>query len=241
MAPSPGGQYQQPQQPVQYQQYQQQPVEYQQQYQQQPVQYQQQPAQYQQPAAPVQQQQAWNTAVDPASGNTYWYNVYTGETSWTPPPPAAMPPPPPAGQPMQGQSQAQAQQAERLGQGKTKRNPDADRIVNKADVYLAMLKQDSTTRTLARHYGNIAESNQVFADPEIERIRNTVIDNPYVQKEKEMIETADDEMLPVQLLQNEAMEARRKEEIEQKGAQSGPKYKQKLEQMKNRSRKSSGQ
>lgn len=228
-------QYQQ-QQPDQYQQYQQQPAQYQQYPQQQPVQYQQ-----PQPAAPV-QQQAWNSAVDPASGNTYWYNVYTGETSWTPPPPAAMPPPPPpAGQPMQpmqGQSQAQAQQAERLGQGKTKRNPDADRIVNKADVYLAMLKQDSTTRTMARHYGNIDASNQVFADPEIERIRNTVIDNPYVQKEKEMIETADDEMLPVQLMQNEAMEARRKEEIEKKGAQSGPKYKQKLEQMKNRRKNS---
>ena len=155
-----------------------------------------------------------------------------------------MPPPPPAGQPMQAQgqsqAQAQAQQAERLGQGKTKRNPDADRIVNKADVYLAMLKQDSTTRTMARHYGNIDASNQVFADPEIERIRHTVIDNPYVQKEKEMIETADDEMLPVHLMQNEAMEARRKEEIAKKGAQSGPKYKQKLEQMKNR-RKNSGQ
>ena len=148
-------------------------------------------------------------------------------------------PPMPQGQ-GQSQAQAQAQQAERLGQGKTKRNPDADRIVNKADVYLAMLKQDSTTRTMARHYGNIDASNQVFADPEIERIRNTVIDNPYVQKEKEMIETADDEMLPVQLMQNEAMEARRKEEIEKKGAQSGPKYKQKLEQMKNR-RKGSGQ
>lgn len=140
----------------------------------------------------------------------------------------------------QSQAQAQAQQAERLGQGKTKRNPDADRIVNKADVYLAMLKQDSTTRTMARHYGNIDASNQVFADPEIERIRHTVIDNPYVQKEKEMIETADDEMLPVHLMQNEAMEARRKEEIAKKGAQSGPKYKQKLEQMKNR-RKNSGQ
>jgi hypothetical protein len=237
------------QQPLDPQNYQQQPVQYQQPYQQQqPVEYQQQqqPAQYQQypqyQQQPVQYQQpvpAWNTAVDPASGNTYWYNAQTGETSWTPPP-GAVPPPPPAGQPMQqaqGQTQAQVQQAERMGQGKSKRNPDADRIVNKADVYLAMLKQDSTTRTMARHYGDVYGSNQVFADPEIERIRNTVIDNPYVQKEKEMIETSEDEILPIQMLQQEAQEAKMKEEIEKKGASAGPQYKQKLEQMKNRRNK----
>ena len=210
-----------------------------QQYQQQ-QQYQQPPQQYQQQAAP-QQQQAWYTAVDPTSGNTYWYNIYTSETSWTPPP-GAIPPPPPVGQPMQqaqgqGQAQAQSKDAQRLGQGKTKRNPDADRIVNKADVYLAMLKQDSTTRTLARHYGDVEGSNQVFADPEIEIIRNTVIDNPYVQKEKELIETTDDEMLPITMMQSEAQEQKRKQEIAEKGAATGPQYKQKLEQMKNRRNK----
>ena len=193
------------------------------------------PQQYQQQAAP--QQQAWSTAVDPASGNTYWYNIYTSETSWTPPP-GAIPPPPPVGQPMQqaqGQGQTQSSRdAQRLGQGKTKRNPDADRIVNKADVYLAMLKQDSTTRTMARHWGDVEASNQVFADPEIEEIRNTVIDNPYVQKEKELIETADDELLPITMMQSEAREQRRKQEIAEKGAATGPQYKQKLEQMKNR-------
>jgi len=217
-------QQQQPQDP---QQHQQQPLDPQQ-YQQQPVQYQQQPVQYQQPV------QAWSTAVDPTSGNTYWYNIYTGETSWTPPP-GAIPPPPPVGQqPLQTMQQGQAQDNERMGQGRNKRNPDADRIVNKADVYVAMLKQDSTTRTLARHYGQIDASNQVFADPEIEKIRNTVIDNPYVQKEKDLLETADDEMLPIRMLQDQAMEAKRKEEIEKKGAETGPQYKQKLEQMKNR-------
>lgn len=34
----------------------------------------------------------WQEAVDPASGNPYWYNSETGESSWTPP--AALPPPP---------------------------------------------------------------------------------------------------------------------------------------------------
>ncbi len=38
----------------------------------------------------------WQAVVDPASGNTYWWNTATNATSWTPPPeptPAAAPPP----------------------------------------------------------------------------------------------------------------------------------------------------
>ena len=60
------------------------------------------------------------------------------------------------------------------------------------------------------------------------------IDNPYVQKEKDLIETADDELLPITMMQSEAQEQRRKQEIAEKGAATGPQYKQKLEQMKNR-------
>ena len=37
----------------------------------------------------------WQQATDPASGNPYWYNAETGESSWTPPTPAAPPPAPP--------------------------------------------------------------------------------------------------------------------------------------------------
>lgn len=38
---------------------------------------------------------SWLEAADPATGNPYWYNAETLETSWTPPPSSAPPPPPP--------------------------------------------------------------------------------------------------------------------------------------------------
>ena len=189
--------------------------------QQQPMQQQQQV--YDQNGNPV---PAWNTAVDPASGNTYWYNVFTGETSWNPP--GAPPPPPPPPQPAQPQQQQQRRAL--VGGGGSRRNPDADRVVNKADVYLAMLKQDSTTRTMARHYGDIDASNEVFTDPEIENIKNMVIDNPYLEKEKELIETSAEEMLPIVMLNAE--EEAKKQIPEQ--AKKGPNYKDRLAQMKNK-------
>ena len=51
--------------------------------------------------------------------------------------------------------------------------------------------------------------------------------------EKELIET-DGEMPPITVVQSEAQDQRRKQEIAEKGAATGPQHKQKLEQMKNR-------
>lgn len=202
------------------------------------------PGQPQQPPQQPQEQQAydqygnpvpaWNTAVDPASGNTYYYNVFTGETSWNPPGAPRPPPPPPQPQPQQQQAAAPKTL---LGSQGGRRNPDADRVVNKADVYLAMLKQDSSTRAMARHYGDIEGSNQVFADPEIHKIKDMVLENPYLEKSKELVEASPEEMLPIIMLQNQEDEAQQLPEKVKKG----PNYKERLAQMKNKKKGGGGQ
>jgi len=47
------------------------------------------------------------------------------------------------------------------------RNRDADMISTTADVYMAQLKRDSTSRNLARYAGDDASANHVFWDPKI--------------------------------------------------------------------------
>ena len=85
---------------------------------------------------------------------------------------------------------------------------------------------------MARHYGDIEASNQVFADPEIESIKNMVIDNPYVEKSKELVETSDEEVLPIMMLPSKEHERETSAEKAQ-----GPKYNEQLERMKNKKKK----
>jgi len=85
--------------------------------------------------------------------------------SYAPPPQGYAPPPPVPQQTNQ-----------------PKRNPDADRIINKADVYLAQLKVDSTTRVMARARGDIDASNEVFTNPKINQLEEEVLKNPYLDE-----------------------------------------------------------
>eukprot|EP00562_Extubocellulus_spinifer_P020360 CAMPEP_0178586510 /NCGR_PEP_ID=MMETSP0697-20121206/25958_1 /TAXON_ID=265572 /ORGANISM="Extubocellulus spinifer, Strain CCMP396" /LENGTH=565 /DNA_ID=CAMNT_0020222637 /DNA_START=32 /DNA_END=1729 /DNA_ORIENTATION=- len=78
------------------------------------------------------------------------------------------------------------------------RNRDADIISNTADVYLAQLKRDSTTRNLARYAGDDERANTVFDDEAIADIKPPE-ENPYLkerrERERNMVETVPDEML----------------------------------------------
>ena len=82
------------------------------------------------------------------------------------------------------------------------RNPDADRISNSSDAYLAQLKRDSTVRTQARQAGDDAKANEVFTDPEIDKIRKDLENDPKYRAEQEkmrdMLDTSEEEMLEVQ-------------------------------------------
>ena len=107
------------------------------------------------------------------------------------------------------------------------RNKDADAIVNSADLYFAQLKRDSTTRNYARYRGDDEKANEVFHDPSIAQIKMHV--NPYLQeqkeKEKDLLETAPDEML---IFQDYSDEPRKPKSY------AGVSYKEKLAQIKAR-------
>ena len=96
---------------------------------------------------------------------------------------------------------------------------------------MAMLKQDSSTRTMARHSGDIEGSNAVFEDPGIETIRNMDMDNPYIDKSKELVEYS---VMPV-MMQDQSDEG----EFSERSAR-GPNYRERLAQMKNRRRRGDG-
>ena len=78
------------------------------------------------------------------------------------------------------------------------RNKDADAIANESDVYFARLKRDSTSRNYARYAGDNTKANEVFFDPAIPEIKGPE-ENPYrkeqKERERELIETAPEEML----------------------------------------------
>lgn len=156
----------------------------------------------------------WNTAVDPATGNTYWYDPLTRETSWNPP-------------------KAPQPQQQHFGAGSRKLNPDAGRVINKADQHMAMVQQDSSTRTMARHSGDIKVSSAVFTDPRIETIREMDMENPYIDKSKELVEYS---VTPsIIQLHNQSDEG----EVSERAAR-GSNYKELLAQMKNQKRGGDG-
>ena len=68
------------------------------------------------------------------------------------------------------------------GGKKVGRNRDADTIANKADVYFAQLKRDSTVRTIARHEGDLERANAVFADEGVKELENIITVNPYLKE-----------------------------------------------------------
>jgi len=150
---------------------------------------------------------------------------------------AAVPPPPPPTLPSTSTGGGVTRtKAER----KTGRNRDADSISNTADIYFAQLKRDSTVRTAARQAGDLDTANQAMAHPDIEKMKDLVNKNPYLNAEKEqkakeeeeqyqklmkMLGTSEDEELPVGGYA--ASEQRRYDE-----AMKGPSYKEKLEERK---------
>jgi len=79
------------------------------------------------------------------------------------------------------------------------RNRDSDMISNSADVYLAQLKRDSTTRNLARYAGDDAKANAVFHDAEGLAAIKGPEENPYLkerrERERDLVETVPEEML----------------------------------------------
>ena len=138
------------------------------------------------------------------------------------PPPAPAPEqlyyPPPVMAAKQPMGPAVAPDGRRIG-----RNRDADAIVNSSDVYFAQLKQDSRSRNMARYSGDDNRANAVWHDPEIQNIKLHI--NPYMEeqrkKEKQLLETSEDELLEPVLFAREP-------EIKQT---KGPSYKDKLKQM----------
>jgi len=89
---------------------------------------------------------------------------------------AAVPPPPPPTLPSASAGGVTRTKAER----KTGRNRDADSISNTADIYFAQLKRDSTVRTAARQAGDLDTANQAMAHPDIEKMKDLVNKNPYL-------------------------------------------------------------
>jgi len=89
---------------------------------------------------------------------------------------AAAPPPPPPTLPSASAGGVTRTKAER----KTGRNRDADSISNTADIYFAQLKRDSTVRTAARQAGDLDTANQAMAHPDIEKMKDLVNKNPYL-------------------------------------------------------------
>jgi hypothetical protein len=61
------------------------------------------------------------------------------------------------------------------------RNPDADKIANASDLYLAQLKRDSSVRTLGRIRGDDEVSEAVFEDEGIKVLDGLLKANPYLQ------------------------------------------------------------
>jgi hypothetical protein len=106
------------------------------------------------------------------------------------------------------------------------RNRDADAINNSADLYFAQLKRDSQSRNMARYQGDEETANKVFADPGIQELSIRL--NPYLQeqqaKEKELLETSEDERLELMDLE----EPRMNRDKEYRGIS----YKEKLQQKK---------
>jgi hypothetical protein len=115
------------------------------------------------------------------------------------------------------------------------RNRDADTISNSADAYLARLKRDSTTRNLARYVGDEQKANEVFHDPGIQDIQAPEL-NPYLeeqrQRERDMLETAPEEMLIFQEYNDEKSAADK--------TYSGISYKDKVAQLKARRNNNGG-
>ncbi|GAX24977.1 hypothetical protein FisN_2Lh256 [Fistulifera solaris] len=104
------------------------------------------------------------------------------------------------------------------------RNRDADAIVNSADLYFAQLKRDSSVRNMARYSGDDEFANQVFADPSIKEISMHV--NPYMEKEKLLVDTSPDEMiLPTMFVDDRQ---------EQDESYAGISYKERMMQKRNK-------
>ena len=114
------------------------------------------------------------------------------------------------------------------------RNKDADVISTAADVYLAKLKRDSTSRRIARDAGDDVKANAIFHDPSLNEISAPV--NPYLEEQRErernMLETVPEEMLIFQEYGGEANEETR--------SYSGISFKEKLAQAKQRKSGGSG-
>jgi hypothetical protein len=107
------------------------------------------------------------------------------------------------------------------------RNRDADAVVNSADLYFAQLKRDSSIRNMARYSGDDEFANQVFADPSIKEISMHV--NPYMEKEKLLVDTSPDEMiLPTMFLDDRQ---------EQDKSYAGISYKERMMQKRNKKMK----
>ena len=103
------------------------------------------------------------------------------------------------------------------------RNRDAYMISTTADVYFAQLKQDSSSRNMARINGDDTKANEVFGDPTIQDI--TLAVNPYQMearlKERDVLETIPEEALLFQDYGNKPPPDRHS---------SGISYKEKFEQ-----------
>jgi len=107
------------------------------------------------------------------------------------------------------------------------RNKDADMISTAADVYMARLKRDSTTRNIARYSGDDSKANDVFHDPSIETIEAPV--NPYLkdqqQRMRDVIETVPEEMLIFREFDDETEE----QQLKKLKSYSGVSYKEKMQ------------
>ena len=113
------------------------------------------------------------------------------------------------------------------------RNRDAYMISTTADVYFAQLKQDSSSRNMARINGDDTKANEVFGDPAIQDI--TLAVNPYQKearlKERDVLETIPEEALLFQDYGNKPPPDRHS---------SGISYKEKMEQAKRNKANNSG-
>lgn len=79
------------------------------------------------------------------------------------------------------------------------RNPDADKIANTSDLYLAQLKRDSTVRTLGRQRGDSITSEAVFEDEGIKQLDDLLMANPYLKgqkdEERQLLDNLPDEVV----------------------------------------------
>jgi len=114
------------------------------------------------------------------------------------------------------------------------RNRDSDMISNEADVYLAQLKRDSTTRNLARYAGDDTRANEVFHDEGIADIRGPE-ENPYLkerrERERDLVETVPEEMLLFQDYDEQGGSGGQQGQQEQERQGSGVSYRDRLRQI----------